>query len=556
MKINNKFLSINFYVRNDDYHINFINRFEYCLNYALYNLDNIKKLNDVEFNIIDWGSNIPISNNLRMYEKKFSEKVNFYYVKRSIANKLSAGTPAKFNTEKAINLGIFKSKGEFILFMHHDIIFSVNSWKNIFNTSINNNKFFWIPRKYINPEFEKKNPNFMQMDAYLEKSFSTLDKFENIQMQHGGGAVGFLFKRKNWIATKGVYENLKIKGQFSGSDADIIQKVNQRFDHVDSSSVGFWGYKILPSGVGIKYNNIKKFEYTKNLFYYAYISKKNFINRCKLIKVQISKAKLIDKNILLHPTKNNFDIKLSKKNSYLSFILNLKLYFYIIFETISISEIVLNYFILSYIKFSRIFNYVTFSKKKNTRISLISRLNSFLEIYAIDFYSKNNKINISENYIKINRFLNRNHTGYYRFILSKDFNLISNFLSNISFQSQSTILEILNDQLTKKQILAILKIISDHQSQFSLLVLGKNFVDVKQSLKSNFIEILSNNDYNVFISKNLQEENGAVDSIKKLHSIKNVNIIKIVFAIFLARLLWKLNVLYRNAKKKIYNLFF
>ena len=48
-------LSFIFSARDDDYVKYFINRMEFCVNFNLYQINSVNKLNEIEFVIIDWG---------------------------------------------------------------------------------------------------------------------------------------------------------------------------------------------------------------------------------------------------------------------------------------------------------------------------------------------------------------------------------------------------------------------------------------------------------------------------------------------------------------------
>ena len=61
-------ISFNITTRNDDYFSDNLERLSKTINSNLYFLDQIKMMSAVEFNIIDWGSEEPLSNNIEVCE--------------------------------------------------------------------------------------------------------------------------------------------------------------------------------------------------------------------------------------------------------------------------------------------------------------------------------------------------------------------------------------------------------------------------------------------------------------------------------------------------------
>lgn len=68
MKVRKK-LSIVITVRNDNYIDHFINRLEFSINYFLYNADKLGFLKNIEFIVVDWGSEKNISKDFSVFKK-------------------------------------------------------------------------------------------------------------------------------------------------------------------------------------------------------------------------------------------------------------------------------------------------------------------------------------------------------------------------------------------------------------------------------------------------------------------------------------------------------
>ena len=91
-------LSIVINCKNDNYHKNFISRLETSLNLNLSFLENIGERDKIKFIIVDWGSEIPLSDEIKIYSK-FNESVDFYNVSKNITTHISEKYPGNFNVE-------------------------------------------------------------------------------------------------------------------------------------------------------------------------------------------------------------------------------------------------------------------------------------------------------------------------------------------------------------------------------------------------------------------------------------------------------------------------
>ena len=81
-------LSLIISTRNDDFYEDNLKRLSKTVNTNLYFLDKLGLISDVEFNIIDWGSKKPLSEDLRIL-KNFTNKVNFFHIDKDTADKNS-----------------------------------------------------------------------------------------------------------------------------------------------------------------------------------------------------------------------------------------------------------------------------------------------------------------------------------------------------------------------------------------------------------------------------------------------------------------------------------
>ena len=122
-----KVLSILMTARNDGYHRNYCEKLEYIVNYYGYILNKLNLLNDVNLNIIDWGSKYPLHKKIKIYNNNFKSNINFYKVDLKLSNKLSKKIPGKFNHDLAMNLLAQRSDSFYCMVSPSDQIMSIDS---------------------------------------------------------------------------------------------------------------------------------------------------------------------------------------------------------------------------------------------------------------------------------------------------------------------------------------------------------------------------------------------------------------------------------------------
>ena len=87
----------------------------------------------VIFEIVDWGSKQPISENLYITDNDFNNMINFIDIKPDISNKYDNFSIGKFFVEAACNVGFRRSQAEYILQCPADQLLSKNSLSNLYN---------------------------------------------------------------------------------------------------------------------------------------------------------------------------------------------------------------------------------------------------------------------------------------------------------------------------------------------------------------------------------------------------------------------------------------
>lgn len=524
-------LSFIFSARDDDYVKNFINRMEFCVNFNLYQINSLNKLHDVEFVIIDWGGKTKISEKFKVIREEFKKNVKFYYFPPEISEKGNEELPGKFNQEVAINCGIRRAIGNYCLIGHHDILFSKSCWANIFRVIEDKdlkNIFFWIPRFTLNKGLSQKNPNIDDVDNFLKKIFISKKSVEFSTMQHGGGSAAVL-SGKNVITDKfGLSENLKVKGRFSQVDADIWQKVSSEFDHIDSYSQGIFCHK-LPIYGDSKKNKWLNSNYAKRrLLDFRYnLEFENPDYGLGKVNISYEIPKNQTKNIFLKFDKYNTKIDSFSSNIFYA----LKNNYYSLFDNFSFKEIIKSRNLINFMNESKFFNFVSIGLPLKNRASIISKNFNFLNVFFYIPHNQNNNKKASLSLQKINRFYNRTHEGYYRFILEKDFDKFTNKLQRLKKMSDfSAIIEFYVNQFDEKMIKKIINIILENKMKIHSVILRN------KNKKIDDIFYLSFREYNSDIyvnSKNLQfTDNLMIKNIIYDYVYYTISLLSILFWYF------------------------
>ncbi len=236
--------------RNDNYLGDFKYRITTAINYLCRNVKKIGRLKDIEVIIVDWNSEIPLAQEIYI-AKEINEACKFIYVPPAIASKYNPNN-GPFNGSVALNIGIRRAEGEFILMMPADILFSVPSLNNLFslldkknNTVFDLNKTMMnISRKYIPWQIVKKNPCLFEWDRYLQLHNKYLDN--NIFSWPGicGGMGAILMNNFLWKKAQGLNENFKGWG---GNDVDIGLRINQFYPSINLDYFGINLYDMQQS---------------------------------------------------------------------------------------------------------------------------------------------------------------------------------------------------------------------------------------------------------------------------------------------------------------------
>lgn len=159
------YLSIIIAVRNDDHGGNFIKRFQNCLNSIFYL--NRKYPFFLEIVVVEWNTPYykpSISQYIDLKNKPDSCLLEFIYVPPHIHSRYKYSKRLPLYQMIAKNVGIRRSRGEFILCTNADIIFSEPLFKFLYGKGLEKNKIYRV----IRVDVDNKRLDFESYDELLD----------------------------------------------------------------------------------------------------------------------------------------------------------------------------------------------------------------------------------------------------------------------------------------------------------------------------------------------------------------------------------------------------
>ena len=465
-------LSILFTARNDNYHKDFVNRLEYVINYYIHTLNQLNIKNKVEINITDWGSLVPLHKVIKIYDNKFKNQVNFFFLKKKQADKLSYNIFNSFNHDLAVNIAARRSRGKFLMISPCDQFIFKYSLKNLIifleeEYKKSKNILYLLPRKFIPGNIWEKQPSIENLENFIEMSHFSKIKLESTRI-HSGGGLGALIASKKILNTIDgpCYEGLGAFGARSRSDNDLLKRSSYFYSHMDLSSVGVSIMKLPYSIEGQRKFIVNRF-YSKDINDYRFIpgNYKNWGLKDFLIN-KFNPG--YNKNINSNNKKNKFFF--IYKNSLLkkSLIRDcIRIGLHSLFNFESINEIFYNLLQTEIIKHTKVFNYIRIGDATTFGSSSISKIHSYLSMNII--YKNRLK---SQFWDQLGSYMNYAHDGFYKCFGDDLSNSIKNVIKNNQYKNLESVLSI-QDLGKQKEYKKIMKSAMNN-NKFSFIFL-RNF---------------------------------------------------------------------------------
>lgn len=243
--------------KNDNYSINILQQTKFILDYFLYSLKISNSLYEVEYLIVDWGSDKPFSNYF------FNQVVSYPCIKFiNVPKHETLKCKLSFDTSKAENIGIKNSLGKYIMLTSPDQFLPISILNNLLSLlkqpklfGITGNEYMLVPRKYIIDDFFIYDESMERVDLYLQKfSHSTLLS-NDFYMNDGSGAGGLILKKKHWLQIGGIKDS---DHHNRGQDHVIFHEISSIFKHIDIATFGSFLLKLPRSNTGLRKKKMTK----------------------------------------------------------------------------------------------------------------------------------------------------------------------------------------------------------------------------------------------------------------------------------------------------------
>lgn len=242
MSAHSKLLSIVIVGRNDDYLGNYRYRLETCLDFLARNLRTLGRLNDVEVLFLDWNSpDKPISDVLQVSADAASI-LRIVVVPPEVA--AARNLTVSFFTTCAVNAGVRRSKGEFIMLADSDSMMPLPALKSLLEVlegklptfGPKDELIYPLPRYQIPGGIGARQPNVAAWEKILQRLMASRRKELPAGDCLGGFSAAQLMHRKLWWEFGGYSEVLD--RAWGWSDNDLMLRVTQKYNWMD---LGYYG---------------------------------------------------------------------------------------------------------------------------------------------------------------------------------------------------------------------------------------------------------------------------------------------------------------------------
>lgn len=225
--------------RNDDYMGNFKYRLTSCLNMLGKNVARLGAQDQVEAVVTDWGSDVPLSQVLRLTPEA-AAITRFLYVPQPLTRQ--ARPNGDFFPACAVNTGIRRARGTWRMIFDADSLIPLSSLGALLELLRGEGRlpfdrersFFFFPRCHVPWEIVQRFPNQEGWERYLFHAASALPKDPTLSGAGGSGA-GQMAHRRLWEESTGYDESLEGGGWV---DCEFALRLTERYPWVDVSFLG------------------------------------------------------------------------------------------------------------------------------------------------------------------------------------------------------------------------------------------------------------------------------------------------------------------------------
>jgi hypothetical protein len=237
-----KLLTIVIVGRNDDYLGGYRYRLQTCLDFLASNLKTLGRLDDVEVLFVDWNSQGATLDTEIELTPEAASLLKFVIVPPAVAK--ARNMQVSFFTTCAVNVGVRRADGEFIMLADSDSMMPLPSLKALLETLDGTlpthfpkeQLIYPIPRHQIPGAVAARRPNVAAWTEILKRLMASRRKELPSADCLGGFSAAQLMHRDLWFEFGGYNE--KLDRAWGWSDNELMFRVTQKYNWMD---LGYYG---------------------------------------------------------------------------------------------------------------------------------------------------------------------------------------------------------------------------------------------------------------------------------------------------------------------------
>jgi glycosyltransferase involved in cell wall biosynthesis len=231
-------LTLNVAARNDNYLGDFKWRFNTMLNFLGKSVATIGRQADIEVQVIDWNSEVPLHRALTLCPEA-AAITRFIVVPPEIA--IPAQRDSKFPIPIAVNVGIRHAGGEFIAGTDSDVLYTPATLLSLF--AVLEGRIPEIPlktslmvsvRRHIPYDMVLRQPKLRDLQEYIARNHSLLPH-EPAYVGTGVPGAHIMMHRDRWNECRGYDERMIYWGWL---DVDLVLRMSQEYSFVYLDNFG------------------------------------------------------------------------------------------------------------------------------------------------------------------------------------------------------------------------------------------------------------------------------------------------------------------------------
>ena len=225
--------------RNDQYMGNSLWRLQIALNYTSQNVHELGREDGVEIIVMDWGSEVPLSDVLEL-SAAAARIVSFIYVPPALAREKQQDSP--FSEVYALNAAARRSRGQYIGRIDADTLVSGHFFETFFEMLEGSQQpgvpldsvFMFARRRHIPYRFAVRCPPLSQVARFIQR-FGHRLPIDGKNYLFFRTAVGIMLMHRNLWEECGGYDERLI--YMNAMEVDLAYRLAQEYELVDLGEI-------------------------------------------------------------------------------------------------------------------------------------------------------------------------------------------------------------------------------------------------------------------------------------------------------------------------------